>query len=60
MKQDNRNLTAALEAVLDYLWDDNESDFRDDPSSSHIFVHLVTIRIWLGTAAQLEHQCLED
>ena len=37
----------ALRAVLDYLWEDEEEGYRDDPDPDHIFLELQKLKAWL-------------
>jgi len=37
----------ALETLLAYLWEDEKRNFKEHPSSPHIFPKLQRIREWL-------------
>lgn len=38
----------AIEAVLDYLWDDEQTDYHDNPTEGHVFLALRALGKWIG------------
>lgn len=38
---------AALTAILDYMWKDEEKSYEESPDDSHVFNHLVTLRAFV-------------
>lgn len=47
-KEINEAVLVAIEALVDYLWDDEERGYRDcEDKAGHVFESVRTVRIWL-------------
>lgn len=44
----------SLRTVVDYLWDDEERNFEEDPQAVHIFNDLVLLRAFLDNRREDE------
>ena len=42
----------AIETVVEYLWEDEESDQCSNPTANHIFEHLKVLRKWLSSVRE--------